>query len=142
MLTLVAVIHVLIALGLVLFVLLQDPKGGAAGVFGGGGGGSNSLFGATGAGNFLTSTTKWLAIFFAVTCVGLTYLTSHNTDSVMDDYVPAGGGAMAPATDAAPAAAAPVETDPAESETMATPNPPADAPAQPPAEATEQKPAE
>ncbi len=85
MLTFVAIVHVIIALGLVLFVLLQDPKGGAAGVFGGGGGGSNSLFGSTGAGNFLTSTTKWLAILFAVTCITLTYLTSHNTSSIMDD---------------------------------------------------------
>lgn len=89
MLTFVAIIHTLIAIGLVLFVLLQDPKGGAAGVFGGGGGGSNSLFGATGAGNFLTSTTKWLAILFAITCIALTYMTSHRGGSVMDAALPA-----------------------------------------------------
>lgn len=88
MLTLVAVFHILFALALVLFVLLQDPKGGAAGVFGGGGSGSTSLFGATGADNFLTTTTKWLAILFAVTCLLLTYLTSHRSTSVMDEFAP------------------------------------------------------
>jgi preprotein translocase subunit SecG len=118
MLTLIAIVHSLIAVALILFVLLQDPKGGAAGVFGGGGGGANSLFGATGADNFLTTTTKWLAIFFAITCIGLTYLTARRSGSVMDTYAnPA--TETAPATAPEPQQAAPNEAAPAPSEAPA-----------------------
>lgn len=116
MLTLLAYVHVFIALSLVLFVLLQDPKGGAMGVFSGGGG-SNSFFGSSGASNFLTKTTRWLAILFAVSCMTLTYLSARKGGSVMDSLaVPAaaptapldssmpGAPAAAPTEQAAPAA--------------------------------------
>lgn len=86
-LTMLSVVHILIGLGLILFVLLQDPKGGAMGVFGGGSS-SNSFFGASGASNFLTTTTKWLAIAFAISCLTLTYVTSRKGGSVMDTYTP------------------------------------------------------
>lgn len=95
MLTLLAVVHVLIGILLVLFVLLQDPKGGAMGVFSGGSS-SNSFFGSSGASNFLTTTTKWLAVLFAASCLVLTYTTAHRGDSVMDGYT-------APAVNTAPA---------------------------------------
>ncbi|MCB0407951.1 MAG: preprotein translocase subunit SecG [Bdellovibrionales bacterium] len=88
LMTLVAIFHVFIAIALIFLVLIQDPKGGgAAGVFGGGGS-QNSFFGATGAGNFLTTLTKWLAVIFAVTSIGMTYMTSHTGSSVMDRMVP------------------------------------------------------
>ena len=74
MLTLLASLHILIGLCLILFVLLQDPKGGAMGVFSGGGS-SNTFFGSSGASNFLTTTTKWLAVLFAASCLTLTYIT-------------------------------------------------------------------
>ena len=96
MLTLLAIIHVLLGLGLVLFVLLQDPKGGAMGVFSGGSS-SNSFFGASGASNFLTTTTKTLAILFAISCLALTYVTVNHSGSVMDNYTPAAGSPAAPA---------------------------------------------
>lgn len=86
-LTLLSIVHVLIGIGLIMFVLLQDPKGGAMGVFGGGSS-SNSFFGASGASNFLTTTTRWLAIAFAASCLALTYVTSRKGGSVMDTYVP------------------------------------------------------
>lgn len=98
MLTLLSIVHVLIGLGLVLFVLLQDPKGGAMGVFSGGSS-SSSFFGASGASNFLTTTTKWLAIAFAISCLTLTYVTSRKGSSVMDTYTPA----PAAPTESAPA---------------------------------------
>lgn len=100
MLTLLAVIHVLIGLGLVLFVLLQDPKGGAMGVFSGGSS-SNTFFGASGATNFLTTTTKWLAVLFAASCLGLTYMTAKRGGSSVMDNV-ATPPAMAPAPDEKP----------------------------------------
>lgn len=88
MLTLLAFVHVFIGLALILFVLLQDPKGGAMGVFSGGSS-ANTFFGSSGASNFLTTTTKWLAVLFAVSCLTLTYLTAKRGGSVMDSYVPA-----------------------------------------------------
>ena len=103
MLTLVTVFHLLLALLLVVFVLLQDPKGGGA--FGmGGGGNSQSVFGASGAGNFLATATKYIAICFTVTCIALSYMTIQKEASVTDliDEVPAAG--LAP-QDTAPAAA-------------------------------------
>ncbi len=84
MLTLITVAHLVIGISLVLFVLLQDPKGGAMGVFSGGSS-ANSFFGASGASNFLTTTTRWLAILFAISSLGLTYLTAKRGASVMDD---------------------------------------------------------
>lgn len=123
MLTLLAVIHILIGLGLVMFVLLQDPKGGAMGVFSGGSS-ANSFFGASGASNFLTTTTKWLAVLFAASCLTLTYFTAKRGGSVMDTYVapPAAPGAPAATPDATPAPSAP--------DSPATPSQPADAPKQ------------
>jgi preprotein translocase subunit SecG len=83
MLTLLAYVHIVIGFSLILFVLLQDPKGGAMGVFSGGSS-ANSFFGSSGASNFLTSTTKWLAVLFAASCLTLTYLTAKKGSSVMD----------------------------------------------------------
>lgn len=100
--SLVAFFHVGVALLLIIMVLLQDPKGGgAAGMFGGGGGSGgsqSSFFGASGAGSFLSTLTKWLAIIFAVSSIGMTYMTSQSgSSSVMDDFIPA-AGSTAPAT--------------------------------------------
>jgi preprotein translocase subunit SecG len=100
MLTLLAAVHVLIGLALILFVLLQDPKGGAMGVFSGGTS-STSFFGASGASNFLTTATKTLAVLFAISCLTLTYITVNRSGSVMDTYVPP---AAQPSSNAAPAA--------------------------------------
>lgn len=113
MLTLLAVLHVVIGIGLVIFVLLQDPKGGGAGGMFGGGGGSSSVFGATGAGNFLTATTKWFAILFAFSCLALTCVSTTNQQggSVLD---------AAPVGEAAPTeSATPVEPNPETEETPA-----------------------
>lgn len=125
MLTLLAIVHVLIGVALVLFVLLQDPKGGAMGVFSGGSS-SNSFFGASGASNFLTTTTKTLAILFAISCLALTYITANRGSSVMDNY-------SAPA----PAGAAPTEAVPSkeiapgqQTLPIEIPAPPADKPKQ------------
>ncbi|MCC7405194.1 MAG: preprotein translocase subunit SecG [Bdellovibrionales bacterium] len=116
MLTFVTIIHLFIALVLIVFVLLQDSKGGgAAGVFGGGGG-SNTLFGATGGADFLTKVTRYTAIGFAITSLLLAYWTSKPQTSLMDDYVPPAATESAPAaapTEAAPAETAPVNSAPA-----------------------------
>jgi preprotein translocase subunit SecG len=102
MLTFLSIIHILIGFGLVVFVLLQDPKGGAAGVFGGGSS-STSFFGASGASNFLTTATKWLAILFALSCLLLTMVTSRTPTSVLDgSALPPMPAPTAPAVPGAP----------------------------------------
>ena len=111
MLTLLASLHILIGALLVLFVLLQDPKGGAMGVFGGGGG-SNTFFGSSGASNFLSTTTKWLAVLFAASCLTLTYITAKKGGSVMDN-LPAGAAStpVKPADVPPPSTATPATPD-------------------------------
>ena len=81
---LVAVIHVIVSLVLITFVLLQNPKGGALGMLGGQSS-SKSVFGATGASDFLITVTKWCIIIFAITSIQLAYMTSKKGDSVVLD---------------------------------------------------------
>lgn len=83
MLTLLGIIHIIMAICIVALILVQDPKGGAMGVFGGGGG-SQTVFGSSGGGDFLTKATRFLAIIFAITSISLAYLTSSGSGSVLD----------------------------------------------------------
>jgi len=75
-LTLVIVVHVLIALAIIGLVLLQHGKGADMGS-GFGGGSSGSLFGATGSANFLSRATAVLATLFFMTSLGLAYLATN-----------------------------------------------------------------
>ena len=65
--TLVLTIHILIALGLVITVLLQRSEGGGLGIGGGGGG----FMTARGTANLLTRLTTILAVGFFTTTVTL-----------------------------------------------------------------------
>src|SRR5205085_5055999 len=89
--TLVLVIHVLAAAGIVVLVLLQHGKGADMGAaFGSGSAGS--LFGSAGAANFLSRTTAVLAVVFFATSLGLTYYSvSPRTGGVTESLsAPAG----------------------------------------------------
>jgi len=67
-------IQVVSSLTIIVLVLLQQGKGADMGSsFGSGSAGS--LFGASGAANFLSRTTKWAAIVFFASTAGLAYLT-------------------------------------------------------------------
>ena len=91
--TFVWIIHTLAALAVIGLVLIQHGKGADMGAaFGSGSAGS--LFGSTGASNFLSKTTGVLAAVFFISSLGLTYLSSHRQT----------GGVM----QSAPAAAQPV----------------------------------
>lgn len=80
MLTILLVVQVISALAIIVLVLLQQGKGAEMGSsFGSGSAGS--LFGATGAANFLSRTTKWAAVVFFCTTGGLAYL-SHKSYTV------------------------------------------------------------
>jgi preprotein translocase subunit SecG len=99
--TLIIVVQLLSALGVIGLVLLQHGKGADMGAAFGSGA-SGSLFGATGSANFLSRTTAILAAIFFVTTLALTYIGSYKPQ------VSAGVLGSAPvATSAAKAASAP-----------------------------------
>jgi preprotein translocase subunit SecG len=69
------VAHVLVALAIIGLVLLQHGKGADMGS-GFGGGASGSLFGATGAANFLSRATAVLATLFFLLSLALAYVAT------------------------------------------------------------------
>src|SRR5579863_4034000 len=101
MIALVVVIHIFVCLTLVTVVLLQQGKGADVGaVFGGS---SQTVFGASGAGNLLTKITWGCAIIFFTTSIVLAYTSTRRaTGSIFEGghvtipVVP-GGKAGAPA---------------------------------------------
>ena len=101
-LTLVLVVHVVAALGVIGLVLLQHGKGADVGAAFGSGA-SGSLFGATGSANFLSRTTAVLAAVFFLSSLGLAYLANvkpRAAGSVMDaGGPPAAGAAKSPGTE-------------------------------------------
>ena len=100
MFAVVTIIHVLACIFLVLVVLLQTGKGAEMGaVFGGS---SSTVFGSSGAGNFLTRLTTATAIIFMFTSLGLTYLSAERTTSTVFDDAPL-AESFEPAAPAAPA---------------------------------------
>ena len=115
-------VHVFACLFLIVVVLLQTGKGADMGaVFGGG---SQTLFGSSGAGNFLTKLTTGTAIAFMLTSLILTWGANRSPSSNLLDQLPAAQAPAVPAPSEAPA------TPPA------NPAPAGEAPAgeQPPAE--------
>lgn len=87
MITLVTVIHIIVSIGLILVVLLQTGKGADMGaVFGGS---SATIFGSSGAGNFLTRLTTGMAIVFMITSLTLGYFSGKKpSTSVFDSRKP------------------------------------------------------
>jgi preprotein translocase subunit SecG len=115
MATIVTIIHVLACIFLVLVVLLQTGKGADMGaVFGGS---SSTIFGSSGAGNFLTRLTTATAAIFMLTSLTLTYMSAERVTSTVFDSAPlpapaavgepAASDAAAPVAEPAPQAAAP-----------------------------------
>lgn len=77
----ILVIHVLLGLGIVGFVLIQQGKGADAGAaFGSASAGS--VFGAQGSSSFLSKTTAILASLFFATSLGLAILSSYKETPV------------------------------------------------------------
>ncbi|GIW44129.1 MAG: hypothetical protein KatS3mg077_1411 [Candidatus Binatia bacterium] len=108
--TVLIVIHVFTCLLLIGVVLLQQGRGADMGaVFGGGS--SNTVFGSSGAGNFLTRMTAGLGAVFMLTAAILTYLGAYQvTGTVFDEALPEPPPLEAPApqahTESAPQAPA------------------------------------
>lgn len=129
MLKLLLAVQVISALAIIVLVLLQQGKGADMGsAFGSGS--SGSLFGATGAANFLSRATKWAAVVFFASTAGLAYVSHKGTSGpavesgVMQNFpadrsvpgaassVPGAGSAPAAKPDASvPSAPAPAAGD-------------------------------
>jgi preprotein translocase subunit SecG len=135
--TLLIVVQVIAAIGVIVLVLLQHGKGADMGAAFGGGA-SGSLFGATGSANFLSRSTGVVATVFFLATLGLAYTSTEikrpasNTGGVMG--VPATTPTPAPtpkdiptpsgqAPQNAPAAAVPAVPTPAPATTEAAPKP-------------------
>jgi preprotein translocase subunit SecG len=104
MITVLLVIHLMLALSMVGVILLQRSEGGVLGMGGGGGG----LMSSRAAGNLLTRTTAILAACFMVTSLTLAIMANQRGDkpkSILDQQAPA-QSQQAPATPAVPAAPA------------------------------------
>ena len=70
------VVYVLVALAMIALILMQRGAGAAAGS-GFGAGASGTVFGARGASNFLSKSTKWLAVVFFGISLFMAWYASH-----------------------------------------------------------------
>lgn len=150
-------IQVISSISIIVLVLLQQGQGADMGSsFGSGSAGS--LFGASGAANFLSRTTKWAAIIFFASTIGLAYVSHHTANSILDGGImqgfkeqPAAPAPVAPQGSAVPSvpgsAPAPAADKPAAGASSAVPSvsssseQAAKAPASKPAEAAGSAPA-
>lgn len=103
---LVTILHVVACVFLILVVLLQTGKGAEMGaVFGGGG--SQTIFGASGAGNLLTKLTTATAVIFFVTSLTLAWSSLARTrQTVFDEPLPEPPPVATPAAGATPGSSA------------------------------------
>ncbi|MEO5707412.1 MAG: preprotein translocase subunit SecG [Alteraurantiacibacter sp.] len=114
-----SVIQAFVALVLVIVVLMQRSEGGGLGI--GGGGSPGGLMSARGAADFLTRTTKWLAVAFvslsiALAIVSIRANSTGDVDQSLDRSVTPASGAVPASVEgvlsgapAAPAPAAPLD---------------------------------
>ena len=77
----IIIVHVVMAIAIIGLVLIQQGKGADAGASFGGGA-SQTVFGASGSGNFLTKTTSILAVVFFVTSFALAVIAKNKAESV------------------------------------------------------------
>ena len=106
MLTIVVILHVLVAVALILVVLLQTGKGASMGAAFGGGA-SSTVFGSRGPSSFMSKLTAAAAIIFMLTSLGLSFFggeTRIGHDSVMSDTTLPAAEETAPAAETVPTA--------------------------------------
>jgi preprotein translocase subunit SecG len=118
--TLVLVIHLVAAIGIIALVLLQHGKGADVGAaFGSGSAGS--LFGSAGASNFLSKSTAIAAAFFFATSLALTYFSSPNRSGGVTQNLEVPGTGTLDAKPAAPASSATPPAAPADPKSAEVP---------------------
>ena len=121
------VLQAIIAAALVGLVLMQRSEGGGLGI--GGGGSPGGLMSARGAADFLTRTTKWLAVLFVVLAIVLATLavdatTGREIDDTLDRAIVPATDPLAPVAQPGagldqPVVPAPAETAPATDDPLA-----------------------
>jgi len=78
MIYILVIIHVLVAIGLVISILLQSGRGGGLAAGLGGSFGASAVFGGRGAGDFLAKVTAGLGIAFVVLTILINTITSRS----------------------------------------------------------------
>jgi len=73
------ILYLVVSIALIAFILLQQGKGADAGASFGGGA-SGTVFGAAGAGNFLSRTTAVLATIFFIISIVIGNINSHKNN--------------------------------------------------------------
>jgi preprotein translocase subunit SecG len=81
MITLIVIVHVIVCVALVIIVLLQAGKGAEIGAAFGGA--SQTIFGSSGSGGFMSKLTTGAAIIFMLTCLSLSYFAAHRGGSTI-----------------------------------------------------------
>ena len=117
------VLQGIIAAALVALVLMQRSEGGGLGI--GGGGSPGGLMSARGAADFLTRTTKWLAVLFVALAIVLAAVAVDATsgreiDDTLNRTVAPAADPLAPAAGTGPSLNEPV-TPPTAAETAPAP---------------------
>ncbi len=79
----ILVVHLLVALGIIGLIMLQQGKGADMGASFGAGA-SQTLFGSDGSGNVLTRATAWLVALFFASSFGLALIASQRSAPVDD----------------------------------------------------------
>ncbi|MCT7358027.1 MAG: preprotein translocase subunit SecG [Thalassobium sp.] len=85
--SIILIVHIVLALGIIGFVMLQQGKGADAGASFGSGA-SQTVFGSSGSGNFLSRTTAILATLFFVTSLGLGIYAKQKAQGYTDLGIP------------------------------------------------------
>lgn len=85
--TIVLVVHLLVALGIIGLILMQQGKGAEAGASFGGGA-SQTVFGSQGGSNFFAKATGILAFTFFATSFSLAIIAKEKTDIPVDTGIP------------------------------------------------------
>lgn len=112
MVSIVVSIHVIVCVAMCIIILLQQGKGAEVGaVFGGS---SQTVFGASGAGNALTKATWTLAIIFFASSIFLALASARRvTGSIFDQPFSSAPSSVMPASKQAPKNALPAAPAPA-----------------------------
>lgn len=109
--TIILVVHVLVAAGVIGLIMLQQGKGAETGASFGSGA-SQTVFGSQGSASFLSRTTAILATVFFLTSIGLAMMARQKANSVSVAGMPTVEvEQVVPATDAPISAENAIETD-------------------------------
>jgi preprotein translocase subunit SecG len=123
LMTVLKVIYVVVAVLMTIAILMQRGAGAQAGS-GFGAGASATVFGARGSANFLSTSTKWLAIAFFGLSIWMAYLITHGArpQATIDAGVMSGVGSETPAAAGESTPGQPTSGQPAEQGNPASTN--------------------